>query len=397
MAKCNFQLIIAVCAVTLLGASFVPTRAQESDEDHKGPPGPTPALVHIAPLTRRTVQDRLAVIGRLQVVRRSVVASERSGRVTGVSVEEGDNVVAARTVLAQIDDTWARLDLRDAEAQLDQANARIDQTNANLEQAQRNRERMGGLYEQQSAQLKELQDAQTLVKVVQARLAGDKAAAQATQVRLDRVKSEMDKLTIRAPFDGAVVRKIIEVGQWAQEGAAVVEVVSCGAIDAQVNVPEALVNLLKVGDDLDIWVEPLGRTVTGKVTAIVPEASTAARTFPVKVRLGNAAGQLMAGMSVRARVPTGKSVEALTAPRDAVLRTADGTVVWVAAASPHGPMPVAQRVPVRVLFAVDDRYVIDPARAAVIDDDAQVVIEGAERLVPGQPLIVQGQPTARSE
>jgi len=181
---------------------------------------------------------------------------------------------------------------------------------------------------------------------------------------------------------------MIEVGEWAEKGSSIVEIVSRGDIDAVIDVPERLINHLNVGDRIDVQIEALGEERAGKVAAIVPMGESASRTFPVKVRLDDEDGKLKAGMSAVARVPTSERINAITIPRDALVRTPRETFVWLAVREGQGPMTAIQ-ARVKVLFGSGDRYVIQPLAGPPVMPGTEVVIEGAEGILfPGQPLVV---------
>ena len=349
--------------------------------------GPPPALVGVGSVIKREVQDQWHLVGRLVEVRRAVVAAEQSGRVVEAIPEQGDAVEAGRTVLARIDDVRARLALRAAEADLAQVQARVLEEAARLDQAQRNVRFLEELSVSSSAKPKEVSDARSMVAEKTAALAVAQAAVVAAEVRIARCQVDLAQLTVKAPFDGVVVAKMTEVGQWVAAGSPVAEMVSVGQIDALIDVPEQYVNFLSRGMEVEVVIEPLATTVTGKVASITPMGSSAARTFPVKVRFDDRQGRLKPGMSLTAHVPTGKRVEQLTVPRDAVKRIAGGTVVW---ADLNGKaMPIG----VKVIFGVGDRYAVVPVGGGPpLLPGAQVVTEGAERLFPTQPLIVTNQP-----
>jgi len=333
-----------------------------------------------------TVQNHWDVVGRLREVRRAVVASEQEGRVVEVQVEEGDPIVANQTVLARIDDVWAKLDLQRSQADLATAQANVAEAQANVDQASRDFERLESLLIAQSARPKEVDDARTKVQAETARLQSAQAAVLSAQSAVDRTREQVQRLTILAPFDGTVVRKMTEVGQWVTPGDGVAEVISRGKIDAMIDVSENLINQVTLGMELDVQVDALRKNFTGHVDAINPYGTNAARTFPVRVQLDDHDGTLKPGMSVTARVPTTQQMQAMTIPRDALTRTAMGNMVWINA---NG---VAMQTPVQVLFSVADRYVVQPVPgpgAGLLVDNASVVIEGAERIYfPGQPLAV---------
>ena len=164
---------------------------------------------------------------------------------------------------------------------------------------------------------KEVEDQRTMV-------AGNRARLDSAVAARDRAETEVQRTEVVAPFDGAVSQKMAEVGQWVAPGDAVVEMVSTGEIDAVFDLPERYVAGLSMGDAVGVRVEALEADLTGEVVAIRPDAATASRTFPVKVRIDDPGEQLRPGMSVVAQVPVAERKSVATVPRDAVLQTAGG-------------------------------------------------------------------------
>lgn len=354
-------------------------QAQQQAPD-AGMGGMPPGKVRVASSRNDTIQQRFRVVGRLREIRRATVSSEISGRLIEVPVEEGDVVTGGKTVLAKIDDIWAKADLAAAEAQVAEAQS-------SLAQAKQDFEMLEELQKALSAKPREVQEAGHLVAQREAKL------KEAIALR-DRRKEEVERVTIIAPFDGVVVRKDAEVGQWVAPGTPVAEVVSRSKIDARLNVSEDVINQLSLGDALDVTIEPLNKTVRGQVAAINPAGDNAARTFPVDVRLDDQDGQLKLGMSVESYVPMGKSGSTLIVPRDAVLTRQGRSEVWVALPPDQpGQMPTAAPLPVNILFGVDEvHFAVRPlptSQGQILEPGMQVVIEGAERLMPTQPLLIE--------
>ncbi len=381
--------LVLFCCLLLTAAAHGEDEQKPAEKPAGGGGGPPPALVRLGAVEQPTLQARWDVIGRLRELRQAVVAAEQSGRVVAMQAEEGDRMVANQTVLAQIDDVWAKLRLQRAQADLASAQASVQEVKAGLEQNRRDAEYLTQLREQGSAPRKEYEDALAKVKEYEARLSSSEAQVLAAQAELAQIKEELDRLAVRAPFDGVVVRKLTEVGQWLNSGAAVAEVISTGAIDVVVDVPEQFINLIKLDQEIEVYIEAIKQDVVGKVAAVVPRTSGMARTFPVKIRLANADGQLKAGMSAVAHIPTDEAKPTLTVPRDAVLRDVNGARIWV---SLNG---VGMPVDVRLLFGVNGRYAVEQRPGgAPLAPGMPVVIEGAERLFPGQPLQPIGPATA---
>ena len=389
--RCVTGMVVICAAVWLCGIS-TQAWAEDPPKGDGGGGGPPPALVRVGRVESQNLQARWDAIGQLREIQRAVVAAEQPGRVMEMIVQEGDAVTAGQTVLAKIDDVWAKLALDTAQAMLTQAQASVAEGRAQLDQAKRDRKYLDDLLVSGSAKPKEVEDAHTTEQAESARLERAQADLMAAQAELHLRQKELERLTVVAPFDGVVVAKMTEVGQWVDQGDPIAEVISRGQIDAVIDVPEAMINNISVGGNVELLIEPLSLTVVGTVVAVNPSGSSSARTFPVKVRLADQDGKLKPGMSVTAKVPMGQHVDVLTVPNNAVNQSASGAVVWVDVNG--AAMPVA----VKVLFSEGDRYAVEPIQAdggpmgARLAQQMRVVVEGAERLFPGRPLMIPDQP-----
>lgn len=375
------------CLLTTLAAGlWTPLAMAQESGGAAAPKGPPPATVRLDAVKSETEQERREIVGRLRARQRSVVACEQSGRVAQVPVDEGASVVAGQTVLAVIDPVWANLELASAKAEVAKAKASVAEATANLDQSTRDLHRLERLSEQQSAKPKEVDDARAAAQADQARLDSARALLVASQVAMERAVTNLSKLQVIAPFSGTVVKKQVEVGQWVAAGGPVVEIVSAGRIDGEIDVPEQLVNLLSIGQEVEIQVEPLRRQAIGKVRTISPMGDNAARTFPVRLDLDDQDGLLKPGMSILAHVPTDQTRTVLTVHRSCVVRSGSDTKVW---ANLNG---AAMPILVNVLFGVDEnRYAVATAVNNVgpsLADGMQLVVEGTANLFPTRPLVV---------
>lgn len=391
-------LMLGLLASPLLGEEKKAQTAKAPDSAGEAakpaaPPGPPPAKVRAGVATVQMMQDRREVVGRLVQVRQSIVAAEQDGRVVEITVDTGDRVVGGKTVLARIDDVWTKLDLAAARSRLIEAEAAVHQAQAVLEQSQRNQKFLEELAVNNSAKPKEVDDSRAITAADTAKLEATRAAVVTAQSQVAIAEEAMRRVVVIAPFDGVVVRKLTELGQWVSRGTSIVELISVGEIDAVIDAPERLVDSITVGQPATVTIVALKQEVTGKIISVSPLGSTAARTFPVKIRLDDQGGKLLAGMSVMAMVPTGPESQMLTVPRDAVSRNDLGAVVWTNLGGTVLPLRV------RVLFGVGDRFAVEPlskdaASGPQLNAGMQVVIEGAERLYPGQNIVVIPEPGA---
>ncbi len=212
-------------------------------------------------------------------------------------------------------------------------------------------------------------------------------------VLLKEENERISRLSVYAPFDGSVVAKHAEIGEYLSVGSPIAEVVSSGRIDARMMVPEESLPLLSIGDSIDVVVDSLAMELHGEVFSINSRGSVGSRTFPVRVKLDDHGGQLRPGMGVSVFVPVTKATTELIVPRDAVLIEPDESTIWILQPSDASDEDksqtgqwVAQPVPVRVLSHTRDSYAIASDRKVDVErvqPGVQVVIEGLERLIPG--------------
>jgi RND family efflux transporter MFP subunit len=354
--------------IVTLGVTAAVAMAQPSS-------GPPAAKVVVDQARLELIEPRREVTGELRAIQRSDLASEQSGLVTEMLVEEGDTV-AAGDVLIRLDDTLARLEAMRSASQRQAAQAIFTARQAQLERAKRDYKNIQSLGE--SASEKELLDAQSDVVVAEAQLAGGQADLLAAEAQESLDQERLAQMVVRAPFSGNVIAKRTEVGQWVGVGDEVVELVNTSRIDAWLDVPESLISRLEMtGIAAQVRLRATGEVFSAPVSSIVQQADPLARLFPVRVRLDNTQGRLKPGMSIVGLAPTGRRQEMLTIHKDALLRDDGGAFVYYDADG------VAAAARVQVLFAVGDRLVI---RATALDPDVSVVVEGNERLYPGQPL-----------
>jgi RND family efflux transporter MFP subunit len=214
-----------------------------------------------------------------------------------------------------------------------------------------------------------------------------RVAEQAENV--NRLDDQISLHTIRAPFDGYVSAEHTEVGQWVVRGGLVAEVVELDEVEVEANVNEDAIGGLRLGAEARVEVGALpDRVFVGRVARIVPQANVRARTFPVKVRVGNDASGgtplLKANMFARVTLPVGRQEKALLVPKDAVVLGGPQPLVFTVQAGQDGKGDVAQPVPVELGVASGSLVQVrGPLRAG-----QKVIVLGNERMRPGQAVQV---------
>jgi RND family efflux transporter MFP subunit len=233
--------------------------------------------------------------------------------VTSIPVRMGDQVRKGQLLL--------EIDPQVSQGQLSQARGALGQAQAALSLAQRNFERFQALAEQDAASELELDMArmqyeQTMGAVEQAEGAVAAASAVASDNR------------VVAPFEGRVVRRMVEVGDLAAPGRPLLMLESSGARRLATFVPESLAARagLQVGTELQVAIDSrpdLGR-LQAQVVEMTPGADPASHSYQVKLALP--AEGLPTGAAGRAWVPT-EPESVVSVPTDSILRQGGMTLV----------------------------------------------------------------------
>ena len=351
--------------------------------DAKGKPksqGGNPSmLVRVGQVKYETVSPIRSLVGDLISVRSATVATEVPGKLEKIFVDEGSQVIGGKTLLARIDGTWVDLERKRVEAQIQSSQAMLDFEQADLK-------RIEDLLSSQATSVSEVEQKKATVDQLVATLAELK-------VQLEELKVRQKRLDIYAPFNGTVVSKWTEQGEYLAIGSPVVDLVSSGRIDVRTMVPEDCLSYIDLGATIEITVPGQQLDLVGKVASINAKGSVASRTFAVRVAVDDQEGKLLPGMGARVYVPSAKTSTQLMVPRDAVLTKPDESTVWLlqplesGGGATEGELThFATPVPVRVLSHTRDSYAIECVResdANLVKDGSLVVVEGLERLIPG--------------
>ncbi len=318
------------------------------------------------------------ITGEIAPRRRSTVAAEEAGIVRRIPVDAGQPVKVGE-VLAELDSEILQLTLREQEAELAEALASVDEHQARSDWADADLKSLEDLLKQGAAKPKEVADKRSDALAEHAALRQSQESVRLSQARIDLINRRLRNKVILAPFDGVVIIKHAEVGQWVGVGGDIAEIVEIGQVDAVLDVPEWLVSQLEVGMSLEILPAAFDETVVGSIRAIVPLGDARARTYPVKVGMENPDGRFKPGMAVKGWVPSAEFDNALTISRDAVLMSPTGTYVYAIRDGAVFPVNVEIRSSAGV-----DRFVV----SGNLTDGTLLVTEGNEKLYPSAKVTV---------
>jgi RND family efflux transporter MFP subunit len=359
MEKNNMSSIrnIISLIVFLLLFPLLPLNAQNDK-----PRGIPPAQVVVSEMTSGMVAPEAEFVGTVYYQEKSEVAAEVNGKVEEVNFEEGQRVKKG--------DVLVKLNSELLEKTLKATIASYEQVLSDLEQAKKDLVRAESLYKEQL-----ISDQRYDLNRLNVKRFENKAASLKADV--DRFEIELQKKAIKAPYDGVVVKKNVDRGEWLSPDSTAMTIAKDDFMMPVVNVPERIIIFIKVNQYVAVRVGE--NVIKGKVVAIVPKGDTSTRTFPVKIGIINTMS-LIEGMEARVTLPIGKKEKSLTVQRDAVITVFGNTVVYAVVESK------AMMIPVKV---VGYKGMIAGIHAEGLKEGMKVVVKGNERLRPGQMVKIK--------
>ncbi|WP_201195388.1 efflux RND transporter periplasmic adaptor subunit [Pseudomonas fluorescens] len=250
------------------------------------------------------------------------------GKVSRRLVEEGQRVKA--------DQPLAELDPQDVRLQLEATRAQVAAAEANLNMVRAERDRYKTLMDRQLVSRSQYDNAENLYRSGEARLKQIKAEFNVSN-------NQASYAVLRAPQDGVVAKRSVEVGQVVAAGQTVFTLATDGEREVSISLPEQNVGRYKVGQpvSVELWTQPDQR-FSGRIRELSPAADPKSRTFAARIAF--TAGKVPAelGQSARVFIQTA-DVVALSVPLSALTAENGATYVWVLGAN-----NTLKKTPVRV-------------------------------------------------
>jgi membrane fusion protein, multidrug efflux system len=262
---------------------------------------PPPTSVSIATAKSETIPNLLTAVGDLAAVHQVNVTSDVNGRITAIQFTAGASVKAG-TPLVQLFDGPDQGDLANFKAQ-----QRVAQIS--LDRAKQLAERQVG--------------PQATVDTAQA--AFDQASA-----GIAKTEAIISQKLVRAPFDGELGVRKVEVGQYLTAGTQIVSLTDLSVLFANFTVTEKDSAQLKVGQTVRIAVDAYpGRTFEGKITTIEPQIAIETRNIRVQATIQNPDKILKPGMFATTTIVLPDNPPVVTVPETAVDYTLYGDSVYL--------------------------------------------------------------------
>jgi len=252
----------------------------------------------------------------------AVVTAQIEGPVAAVNVNDSQQVKRG-DVMIVIDDTDARLNLRQAEADRARAQAQVASASSDVERSGIDLQRRQALVASGSVSGDELTKVINGASEARASLNAARAAVELAQARVDKAKVDLGRTVVRSPIDGVIARREVQLGQRVQPSTPLLSVVPVTQIYVNANFKEVQLKKVLPGQSVELVSDLYGHKVafhgviegfnggTGAAFALIPAQNATGnwikvvQRLPVRIHLNPdelAAHPLRVGLSMDAKV-----------------------------------------------------------------------------------------------
>jgi multidrug efflux system membrane fusion protein len=265
--------VAVLAAVWMLSGQFFHSTAGTRPSGVVAPAEPPATKVRVAELTAEPKTIDLVVNGRTAASRRVDIKAETQGRVVEIGAERGARVKRGQVLV--------KLAADDRPARLEEAQSAVKFRQQDYEAGR---------------QLSE-KGFRPEVKLSEARWALENAKA-----NLARIELEIARTVIRAPFDGIVDHRPVEIGDFVKDGTSIAMIVDLDPAIVIAQVPERDIGRIKLGQAGTARIVT-GQTVDGIVRFIGSVADPTTRTFRVELEVPNPERRVVEGTTAELRLP----------------------------------------------------------------------------------------------
>lgn len=336
---------VTLLIVAAFFAGYIPLRKRESiirTEAHEQ----EEALprVDVTEVGRSSSKSELELPGNIQAVTEAPILARADGYIKTRKVDIGDRVRAGEP-LAEIEAPELDQQVLQAQANLQQTTAALDQALANQRQGKANMELArvtadrwktlsgkGVVSRQENDQYQAQYEAQVAnLDALDKAVAAARSNIAAAQANLSRLNELKGYLVVKAPFEGVVTLRNVDVGTLVTAGSTLLyRIAQMNMLRTYVNVPQSNADSIRAGQMAQLTVSNLpGRKFTGTVARTANSLDPNSRTMLVEVQVPNQNGVLLPGMYALVDLSSPRANPPVLLPGDALIVRSDGTEVAV--------------------------------------------------------------------
>ncbi len=313
------------------------------------------AELETVPVVRAELPQVYRLDGVAEAISRGTVSAQTAGRVAEVNFDV-DDLVSKGDVIVRIDDSRQQAGVRQAEANLEAAAAK-------RRDAEQEYQRIRGVFAKDAVSKAEMDR-------VTAAFHQARANEQAAEAALHQAREELAYTQVRAPYDGVVTERLIEVGETAQPGQRLMSGFSLEQMRVAVDVPQNLIESIRA--ERKAQAEIGDRWIAAEEITVFPVADPVSDTFEVRLRLPDEVEGVFPGMYIKVGFVAGQQSQ-LVIPLSVMVARSEVIGVYVIdgegrvqfrhirPGSPAGP----EHVTVLSGLSEGEQVAIDPVAAGI--------------------------------
>ncbi len=257
--------------------------------------------------------------GEVEAIHKTTVSAQTSGIIQKILVDV-DDYVEKGSIIVHLKDL-------SQQANLKKALAGEKEAISHLSKAKDEYQRVKDIYAKKVVAKAIMDDATHALSASKARL-------ESARANLEQAREQLSYTRVKAPYSGIVTQRHVEVGEAVQVGAKLVTGVSLDKLRVNVDVPQSLINKIRVYGKAYIYTDAAigGGQVQIQVEKITifPIADRASNTFKVRLDLPPGIKGLFPGMFVKASLVTGEK-QVLMVEQQAIVQRSELTATYVVA------------------------------------------------------------------
>jgi len=361
-------LFLAVAAILLAALAFLERQRQSSETRAAQPVWHEPTMeVSVVHPEKVPETIPLELPGQTQAYTDAPIFAQTSGYLKTWYFDIGAKVKAGE-VLVEIDTPEVDQELAEAQAQVKVAQAALELARVTFVRDQ-------DLFNRKVIAAEDYDTAADTYHESQATLAAD-------QANVHRLEALEAFKIIRAPFDGIVTARDIDLGEYVAAGSGnqLFREARISPLRVYINVPQAFTPLVKLGAEADLKLNEFpGRTFPARVTNTAVAIETVSRAMLVELQYPNDSGELLPGAYAQATLKLTGNTGLFTIPSNAMLFRADGTTVGVV--DPDGKVEIR-----KINIALNNGNTLQIAGG--LSETDEVIVNPSDSLAAGMTVTV---------
>jgi len=306
----------ALCALATTGCSKTETAQARGRET-------AAKRVSVETVRQDSMRRSVEVVGTLAAVDQVTISSEADGKVSKILADLGDRVSAGETII-RLDNEKQQYSSDQQKAALARALAQygapdpqhlpeiektpdVQKAAAELQQVRQAFARAQELHKRALIPKQQLDDAEAMLQAKQAAYESSlqnaknlRASIQASEASAKLADRQLRDTDIRAPFDGIVEKRLVNLGELVKTQMPVMSVVRVDPLKVMAEIPEKMAPWINSGQAVELRVDAYpDKTFAGKVSRISPAVNTATRAFPFEALVPNHDASLKPGTFAR--------------------------------------------------------------------------------------------------